>query len=53
MSALDLALELREAERAGVERPAEALFDYRLRSLTQPEFWPMRSRMESVGGRGP
>jgi hypothetical protein len=53
MSALDLALELREAERAGVERPAEALFDYRLRSLTQPEFWPMRTRMESVCGRGP
>lgn len=51
ISALDLALELREAERAGVERPAEALFDYRLRSLSQPEFWPTRARLESLCGR--
>lgn len=51
MSALDLALELREAERSGVERPAEALFDYRLRSLTRPEFWPTRARMEAVCSR--
>ena len=50
MSALDLALELRDAERDGAERPAEALFHHRLRSLTQPEFWPTRTRMESICG---
>ena len=47
ISALELAHELREAEREGVERPAESLFHYRLRSLTQPSFWPLRARMES------
>jgi hypothetical protein len=50
ISALELALELREAEREGVERPAERLFHYRLRSLTQPSFWPPWARMESFCG---
>lgn len=52
MSAFQLALELREAEREGVERPAESLFHYRLRSLTQPAFWPAGARMESICGAG-
>jgi hypothetical protein len=47
LTALQLATELLEAERAGETRPVERLFEYRLRSLTQPGHWPPRRRLES------
>jgi hypothetical protein len=47
LSALELAAELLEAEQRGEPRPVERLFRYRLRSLTQPVFWPPRTRLEA------
>jgi hypothetical protein len=49
-SALELALELRDAERAGERNPVERLFRHRLRSLTQADLWPPRRRLESTCG---
>ena len=50
VSALQLATELLDAERSGQERPVEAVFRHRLRSLSQPVAWPPARRFEATCG---
>jgi hypothetical protein len=48
ISAAELATELLAAERDGEREPVASLFRYRLRSLTQPVYWPVGAKLEST-----